>query len=109
MASAVDFLRGKAQGWKIAADLVETSTAHAREVIGYILEKRSHHPEGALRASYDGVEIRVEIIYRGAQTSHLPALRRIGLRSILNWTMRRRPPTSDYATLSAASRSIVNE
>lgn len=75
MASAVAFLRGKAQGWKVAADLVETSTAHAREVIGYILEKRSHHPEGALRTSYDGVEIRVEIIYRGAQTSHLPALR----------------------------------
>ena len=73
--AAVAFLRGKVQGWKIAADLLETSTTHAHEVISYILKNHSRHPEGVLRTVYNGVELRVDIVYQGARTAHLPTLR----------------------------------
>jgi xanthine permease XanP len=75
IASAVAFVRSKAQGWKIAADLVETSAGHSREVITYILENHLRHPEGALRITYNGVELRLEILYQGTQTAHLPLSR----------------------------------
>jgi len=73
---AVAFLRGKAQGWKIPADLIETSGVHARDVITYILQNHSRHPDGSLRAFYNGIELGVDITYRGTPTAHLPAARK---------------------------------
>jgi len=72
IASAIAFLRNKAQAWKIAAALIEISAAHTRDVIAYILKNHSRHPEGILRAIYDGVDLRVDIIYRGTRAVHLP-------------------------------------
>ena len=73
--SAITLLRDKMQTWKVAASLVETSTAQAREIIDYIVKHHSHHSEGQLRAFYDGLELRVDITYQGSPTAHLPALR----------------------------------
>ena len=73
--AAVAFLRGKAQAWKVAPDLVETSAAHAREVITYLLQNHSRRPEGALRAVYNGVELRVDLLCQGTRTAHLPTPR----------------------------------
>ena len=75
LGAAVGFLRAKAQSWKVAADLVETSTGHAHDVITYILQHHSRHPQGSLRAVYNGVELRVDITYQGTVTAHLPARR----------------------------------
>ncbi len=72
---AIDFLRTKAQSWKISADLIETSTAHARQVLIYIVENHSRYPQGALRAVYNGVELCVEIVYQGTRTGYLPVSR----------------------------------
>jgi xanthine permease XanP len=75
IASAIAFLRNKAQAWKIAASLIEISAAHTRDVIAYILKNHSRHPVGILRVIYDGVDLRVDIIYRGTRTVHLPVAR----------------------------------
>jgi xanthine permease XanP len=75
IASAIAFLRNKAQAWKIAAAIIEISAAHTRDVIAYILKNHSRHPEGILRAIYDGVDLRVDIIYRGTRAVHLPVAR----------------------------------
>jgi hypothetical protein len=72
---AVAFLRGKAQGWKVATDLIEASAGHVRDVITYILQNHSRHPEGILRTVYNGVELRVDISYQGTPTAHLPKAR----------------------------------
>ena len=72
---AVAFLRGKVQAWKMATDLIETSASHARDVITYILQNHSRHPQGTLRAVYNGVELRVDITYQGTPTAYLPTSR----------------------------------
>jgi xanthine permease XanP len=77
IASAVAFLREKVQGWKISVALVDTITAQVREVIDYIVKHHSHYSEGTLRAIYNGLELRVDITYRGSPTTHLPGLRRV--------------------------------
>ncbi len=72
---AVAFLRDKAQGWKVATDLIETCAVHSRDVITYILQNHSRHPEGILRTVYNGVELRVDISYRGTPMARLPTVR----------------------------------
>jgi hypothetical protein len=41
-------------------------------VIEYILGKHSTRREGILRASYNGIDLRVELIYEGSLAEHLP-------------------------------------
>ena len=77
IASAATFLRGKAQGWSIANDLVDTSATHIREIIEYIVKQHSHSSEGTLFVLYNGEELRVDISYRGSPTKSLPKLRRL--------------------------------
>ena len=59
--TAVAFLRAKLEGWKIGAELIETSVANAREVITYILKDQARCPEGVLRVVYNGLELRTDI------------------------------------------------
>jgi xanthine permease XanP len=73
--SAINFLRTKAKDWKIGASLVETSVDHVREVIDYIAAHHLHHHDGTLRASSNGQELRLDIVYEGTRTTHLPAAR----------------------------------
>ena len=73
--SAVALLRSKAQAWKIAAGRIETSAVHVQEIIAYILQNHSGHLEGVLRAVYNGLELRVDIIYQGSRTGRLPTSR----------------------------------
>jgi hypothetical protein len=73
--SAINFLRAKAKDWKIGASLVETSVEHVREVIDYIATHHLHHHDGTLRASSNGQELRLDIVYEGTRTTHLPAAR----------------------------------
>jgi xanthine permease XanP len=75
IAAAIASLREKMQGWKVNAGLVDTSAEQAREVIGYVVKHHSHHAEGKLRGLYNGLELRIEISYRGSPTAHLPAVR----------------------------------
>jgi hypothetical protein len=73
--SAVTFLRAKLEGWKIGAELIETSVANARELITYILKNQARDPQGVLRVVYNGLELPRDITYRGSQTAHLPTSR----------------------------------
>jgi xanthine permease XanP len=73
--SALAFLRAKLEGWKIGAELIETSVANAREVITYFLKNQARDPQGVLRVVYNGLELRTDITYRGSQTAHLPTSR----------------------------------
>ncbi|MBV9498573.1 MAG: hypothetical protein JO138_04300 [Acidobacteriaceae bacterium] len=78
IAPAIASMREKLQTWKVNPGLVDTSAEHAREILEYVVEHHSHHPhpsEGMLRALYNGLELRLEISYRGSPTAHLPTLR----------------------------------
>jgi xanthine permease XanP len=75
--SAINFLRAKAKDWKIGASLVETSADHIREVIAYIVTHHLHHHDGTLRASSNGQELQLDIVYEGTRTTHLPAARAV--------------------------------
>jgi hypothetical protein len=70
--AAVAFLRKKAQAWRVGTNTIETSADHTGRVIEYILGKHSTHREGISRASYNGVDLRVELIYEGSLAEHLP-------------------------------------
>jgi hypothetical protein len=71
--SVMAFLRQKAQAWHVNASVMETSLEHASRVIHYILSGHSTGRGGILRASYNGVDLRLEIIYEGSRTEQLPA------------------------------------
>ena len=75
--SAINFLRAKAKDWKIGASLVETSVDHVRDVIAYIVAHHLHHHDGTLRASSNGQELQLDIVYEGTRTTHLPAARAV--------------------------------
>lgn len=72
ISAAVAFIRKTAQAWRVGTNTIETSADHTGRVIEYILGKHSTHREGILRASYNGVDLRVEIIYEGSLAEHLP-------------------------------------
>jgi xanthine permease XanP len=72
ISAAVAFLRKKAQDWRLGTNTIEISADHTGRVIEYILGKHSTHREGILRASYNGVDLRVEIIYEGSLAEHVP-------------------------------------
>jgi xanthine permease XanP len=75
ISSAINFLRAKANDWKIGASLVETSADHAREVIAYVVTHHLRHHEGTLHASSNGRELQLDIVYEGTRTVHLPVAR----------------------------------
>jgi xanthine permease XanP len=75
--AASAFLRDKAQGWNLSATLVDTIATQAREVIEYVVNHHSQHSQGDLRAVYNGLELRVDIAYRGSPMMHFPALRKL--------------------------------
>ncbi len=77
IASAIAFLREKAQGWKVTSALIETSASHAGEVIDYIVRHHSHPSKGTLRCVYNGLELRVDISYRGSPETRLPKIRQL--------------------------------
>jgi hypothetical protein len=67
ISSALDFLRRKAEEWKIGASLVEISADHVREVINYV-DHHLRHREGILRATFNGQELCLEIAYQGSDS-----------------------------------------
>jgi xanthine permease XanP len=73
--TAIDFLRAKAKDWEIGASLVGTSADHVREVIGYVVTHHLRHHDGTLRASSNGQELQLDIVYEGTRTTRLPAAR----------------------------------
>jgi hypothetical protein len=75
ISAAIVALCEKMQGWKVDAGLIDTSVEQAREVINYVVKHHLHHAEGKLRGLYNGLELRIEISYRGSPTAHLPAVR----------------------------------
>ncbi|MGH7210924.1 MAG: hypothetical protein ACREF1_05615, partial [Acetobacteraceae bacterium] len=73
--AAFGFLRGQAERWKLPADVTAIAATHLREVLEYL---RRTHPaglEGSLRLSYDGLALRVELLYPGSAAAHLPPAR----------------------------------
>ena len=77
IASAIAFLREKAQGWKVTSALIETSASHAGEVIDFIVRHHSHPSGGTLRCVYNELELRVDISYRGSPATRLPKIRQL--------------------------------
>ncbi len=75
IASAIASLRQKMAAWKVNPGLVDTSAEHAREIIEYVVKHHSHHSEGMLGGLYNGLELRLEVSYRGSPTAHLPTVR----------------------------------
>ena len=65
ISAAIVALCEKMQGWKVDAGLIDTSAEQAREVIDYVVKHHLHHAEGKLRGLYNGLELRIEISYRG--------------------------------------------
>ena len=70
--AALGFLRGQAQGWKLPADVTATAATHLREVLEYLLRTHPAGLEGSLRLGYDGLALRVEVLYAGSAAAHLP-------------------------------------
>ncbi|MBX6743724.1 MAG: hypothetical protein IRY87_16945 [Acetobacteraceae bacterium] len=73
--AAIAFLRAQAAGWKLNRHIAETSAAEVQEILGYIARAHRDPLMGSLRAIQDGVELRIEIRYRG---NHVPRLAGIG-------------------------------
>lgn len=73
--AAIAFLRDKMKGWKVNAALIDTSTEHAGKVLDYIIKHHSHRLEGVARGLFNGLELRIEIRYRGSPNVHLPVVR----------------------------------
>ena len=74
ISAAVAFSARRPRPGELGLNTIETSADHTGRVIQYILGKHSTHREGILRASYNGVDLRVELIYEGSLAEHLPAL-----------------------------------
>lgn len=74
--SAIGFLRGKAGAWKIAPTVLEAASVHARKVIEFVSQHHSHHSQGELTATYNGMELRLDIDYQGSPAIRLPQLMR---------------------------------
>ncbi|HEY1299543.1 MAG TPA: hypothetical protein VGF07_03550, partial [Stellaceae bacterium] len=68
--AALGRLRDRALEWKVARDVAETAVAQAQAVLGYIRSANAEEPEGILSASYNGIELRIDIAYDGP---HVPA------------------------------------
>jgi xanthine permease XanP len=73
--SAAAFLRDQAKAWRIPEAITEASADHATRIIQYVRGAHSIRREGALRASYNGVDLRLEIIYDGSPAVRIPGSR----------------------------------
>lgn len=73
--SVAAFLRDQAKAWRIPEAIIETSTDHAIRIIQYVKEAQFSGREGTLRASYNGVDLRLEIIYEGRHAERIPGSR----------------------------------
>jgi xanthine permease XanP len=73
VAAAISLLRKKAQDWKVAQEVADTAATQAQSVLSYILREYAQRPAGTLRASYNGIELRVDIAYPGVSAPPLPA------------------------------------
>jgi NCS2 family nucleobase:cation symporter-2 len=73
--AAISFLKAKLQAWKLPPSVVDIATKHARDVLEYIYGQHSHRLDGDLNASYNGLELRLAIRYKGSPTTHLPSVR----------------------------------
>jgi NCS2 family nucleobase:cation symporter-2 len=73
--SAIVFLRGKAGAWNVAPTVLDAAAIHAREVIEFVSRHHSLHSNGELTATYNGMELRLDIDYQGSPTTQLPYFR----------------------------------
>ena len=73
--STLAFLRTRAKAWSVPGDVIELSSDHVTRVIQYILEEDSSRREGVLRASFNGVDLRLEIDYEGRRAEQIPDAR----------------------------------
>ncbi|MFY9986568.1 MAG: solute carrier family 23 protein [Chthoniobacterales bacterium] len=70
------FLQDQAKAWRIPEAIIEACGDHATRVIQYVLGAHFSGREGTLRASYNGVDLRLEIIYSGSHADRIPESRR---------------------------------
>ena len=73
--STLAFLQTRAKTWSVPPDVIELSSDHVTRVIQYILEEDSSRREGVLRASFNGVDLRLEIGYDGRHAGQIPDAR----------------------------------
>ena len=70
------FLQDRAKAWRIPEAIIEACGDHATRIIQYVLGAHFSGREGTLRASYNGVDLRLEIIYNGSHADRIPESRR---------------------------------
>jgi hypothetical protein len=70
--AVADFLRQRARSWKVPAETIETAAGHLDALVAYLTEQVAARPEGTLRLSCDGAELRLDIVYRGHPPASLP-------------------------------------
>ena len=70
------FLQDQAKAWRIPEAIIEACGDHATRIIQYVLGAHFSGREGTLRASYNGVDLRLEIIYNGSHADRIPESRR---------------------------------
>jgi NCS2 family nucleobase:cation symporter-2 len=76
VAAATGLLQDKAREWKVADDIAAVAISQAQSVFDFILREPEPPPDGSLRASFNGVELRIDIAYEGAHAPTLPASER---------------------------------
>jgi NCS2 family nucleobase:cation symporter-2 len=74
--AAIGLVQDKAREWKVADDIAAAAISQTRSVLDFILREDVRRTEGILRASFNGVELRIDIAYEGSDAPTLPTSER---------------------------------
>ena len=74
MTAALEFLRDKAQGWKVPAETIATAADQTEEVLAFFSKVHPLDASGALRVSFNGLDFGVAVVCHGRQVPSLPEI-----------------------------------
>ena len=73
MAAAIEFMRNKAQGWKVPAQTTAAAIAETEEVLAFFAKVHPLDAGGELRLSFNGLDFAVAVVCHGGQHPVLAA------------------------------------
>lgn len=65
--AAAGFIRDQARAWRVDADAAENCRTSTEQVLAYMATHALHDGDVTLRASFDGVDLGLDILYRGRE------------------------------------------
>ena len=73
MAATIEFIRNKAQGWKVPAQTTAAAIAETEEVLAFFAKVHPVDSGGELRLSFNGLDFAVAVVCHGGQHPVLAA------------------------------------